>query len=201
MQRRSPPHRQARRRPTWARLMSGDAAKINSLWLEKTGQEMPEDLSDVWPVQLGTVTEQLNLDWYERRQRQAISRRGDVVEHYAYDWACCTLDGWIDDMQCPIECKHVGGREPWEVIEERYQPQLQWQMEVTGANQCALSVIMGVSEPIVEFIKRDIAYATQLTRSRQAVYRARPQQDAAGRSARRARADRRQGDLRYGWLK
>ena len=144
------------------RLMSGDAAKIDRLWREKTGQELPEDLSDVWPVQLGTVTEPLNLNWYERRQRQAISRRGDVVEHYAYDWACCTLDGWIDEMQCPIECKHVGGREPWEVIEERYQPQMQWQMEVTGASQCALSVIMGTSEPVVEFIKRDVAYATEL---------------------------------------
>ena len=61
-----------------------------------------------------------------------------------------TLDGWIDVLECPIECKHDGGREPLEVIVERYQPQMQWQMECTGADQCALSVIMGASEPVVQ---------------------------------------------------
>jgi len=136
-------------------LMDGNAQAVHKLWLEKTGQAIPDDLDDVWPVQLGSATEPLNVRWFERRQRMRISRIGDVVEHYAYDWAVCTLDGWVDELQCPLECKHVGGREPIEVIIERYQPQMQWQCEVTGSNQVALSVIMGTSEPVVEFIKRD----------------------------------------------
>jgi len=142
------------------KLMGGNAQDIHTLWLEKTLQKIPDDLSDVWPVQLGVATEQLNLDWYERRARQSISRRGDVVSHVRYDWAICTLDGWIDELQCPIECKHVGGREPFDpVIIARYQPQMQWQMEITGADQCAFSVIMGTAEPIVDFIQRDADYA------------------------------------------
>lgn len=145
-------------------LMRGDAVKIHDLWLEKTGQKIPDDLSDIWPVQLGVATEPLNREWFERRQRMQISRVGDVVTHFAHDWACVTLDGWIDELQCPLECKHVGGREPLEVIIERYQPQMQWQCEVTGADQCALSVIMGVTEPIVEFIKRDAAYAREMVK-------------------------------------
>ena len=144
------------------RLMSGDAAKINRLWLEKTGQEPPEDLEWEWAVQRGVATEPFNIRFFEHFQKMSVSRRGDVVEHYAYDWACCTLDGWIDELQCPLECKDVGGREPLEVIEARYQPQMQWQMEVTGASQCALSVTIGGVHPIVEFYKRDIAYATQM---------------------------------------
>jgi predicted phage-related endonuclease len=140
-------------------LMKGDAKGIHNLWLEMTGQEFEvEDLLRVWPVQLGSCTERLNLDWYELKN-SAVDRRGEVVVHPAYDWAACTLDGWISDLACPIECKHVGGREPLEIIIERYQPQMQWQMWVTRSTQCALSVIMGASEPIVEFIERDEAYA------------------------------------------
>jgi hypothetical protein len=37
-----------------------------------------------------------------------------------------------------------------------------WQMEITGASQCALSVIMGANEPIVEFIPRDDEYIAEM---------------------------------------
>lgn len=143
-------------------LMKGDAKEIYNLWLEMTGQEFErEDLSRVWPVQLGACTEQLQLDWYEMKNT-AVGRRGEVVVHRQYPWAAATLDGWIGDLNCPIEAKHVGGREPLEVIIERYQPQMQWQMEVTGTSLCALSVIFGASEPIVEFIERDDGYAAEM---------------------------------------
>jgi predicted phage-related endonuclease len=145
-------------------LMKGDAKEIYNLWLEMTGQEFEcEDLSRVWPVQLGSCTEVLNLDWYELKNT-AVTRRGDVVVHRQYPWAAATLDGWIDDLSCPIECKHVGGREPLEIIIERYQPQMQWQMEVTGARQCALSVIFGANEPIVEFIDPADDYAAEMVK-------------------------------------
>jgi predicted phage-related endonuclease len=143
-------------------VMSGDRKKIHNLWLEKTGEKSPENLSEVWPVQLGIVTEKLNLEWYERKQKQLISRRGTVITHPFWPWATVTLDGWIDAQECPIECKHVGGRERIEVIRDRYQPQMQWAMEITGANQCALSVIMGADEPVVDFVLRDAVYAEEL---------------------------------------
>jgi predicted phage-related endonuclease len=145
-------------------LMQGDVKAIHDLWLEMTGQPFePEDLSCVWPVQLGSCTEQLNLDWYWMKN-SPVDRRGEVVVHPKFGWAAATIDGWITELECPIECKHVGGREPFEVIIERYQPQMQWQMEVTGAKQCALSVIFGANEPIVEFIDRDEDYAAEMIR-------------------------------------
>jgi len=143
-------------------LMQGDRDKIMRMYREFIGEEMPEDLSHIWPVRLGECTEQLSLDWYEQKARQSISRRGDVVNHAFLDWAACTLDGWIDALECPIEVKHVGGREPLEVIFERYAPQLQWQMECTGADHCALSVIMGASEPVIEFVERDKTYIREM---------------------------------------
>lgn len=146
-----------------AKIVGGDPIEIYRLWEEKVGTRAPDDLTDNWPVYRGTETEQMHLNWQERKNRHAISRRGDSVAHYRYDWACCTLDGWIDELQCPIECKWVNGNEPYDpVIRHRYTPQCQWQMEITGADQCALSVIMGAADPLLDFIQRDADYAALL---------------------------------------
>lgn len=144
-------------------LMTGDAEAILRLYREMIGEEPPEDLSDVWPLQLGAVTESLNLDWYERGGNP-LSRRGEVVTHHRLPWAAATLDAWDDVLGCPVETKHVGGREPFEIIIDRYQPQMQWQMECTGATQCALSVIFGANAPVVEYIDRDADYAAEMVK-------------------------------------
>ena len=144
-------------------LANGDAEAIMRLYREMIGEEIEEDLSKVWPVQLGAATEQLSLDWYEMKN-SPVTRRGEVVEHPLYDWAAATLDGWDSVLDCPVECKHTGGHEPFEVVVDRYQPQMQWQMECTGSAQCALSVIMGAREPIVEYIDRDAEYTAELVK-------------------------------------
>lgn len=144
-------------------LMTGDEEKLLKLWRVMTDQDIEDDLSGIWAVQLGVCTEPLNLDWYERKNRQAVSRRGAVVLHYSGLFAC-TLDGWIDELMCPLECKHVGGREPLEVTIDRYYPQLTMQMELTGASQAALSIIRGADAPLVEFIAKDNEYAAELMR-------------------------------------
>ena len=38
------------------------------LWLVKTGRKEPEDLSEILPVQLGSFTEEFNLDWFSKQQ-------------------------------------------------------------------------------------------------------------------------------------
>ncbi len=142
-------------------LMNGDAEDIHNLWLELTGQPFTEkDLSGVWAVQLGSTTEVLNLEWFARKHG-AISRIGDVVQH-SNGWAACTLDAWSEQYQAPVECKHVGGFEPLETIIDRYQPQMHWQMAITKSTKCALSVIMGAQEPVVEIIEYDPGYGLEL---------------------------------------
>jgi predicted phage-related endonuclease len=142
-------------------LMTGNAGEIHKLWLEMTGQALPKDLSDVWPAQLGDATEELNLRWFQKRN-YPLSKSGEFVTHPQYPWAGCTLDGWCEELACPVEAKHTGGREPLEVIIERYQPQLQWQMACTQSKQAALSVIMGASQPIVEFVDRADEYIDEM---------------------------------------
>jgi predicted phage-related endonuclease len=145
------------------KIASGNREEILKLWQEKIGERQPDDLDQVFQVFWGSRTEPHHLDWHERENRQAISRRGEVIAHYRYDWAICTLDGWIDELQCPIEVKCTGGHEPFDpIIKDRYTPQCQWQMEITGADHCLLSVVMCNSNPVSDFINRDAAYARKL---------------------------------------
>jgi len=141
-----------------APLMTGNIDAIMRLYQEMIGELEPEDLSGLWPVRLGETTEALNLEWFERKNNLKLAGRGVFIQSARLQWAGATLDAWCEELVCPVECKHVGGREPLEVVIDRYQPQLQWQMMVTDAEQCALSVIMGANEPVVEFIPRDNDY-------------------------------------------
>ena len=45
------------------RIINGDWHK---LWLEKTGRVAPDNLDDVFPVQLGVLTEDFNLNWFAK---------------------------------------------------------------------------------------------------------------------------------------
>ena len=144
-------------------LMTADSAGILKLYKELIGEEEPEDLSQVWAVQLGTATEPLNLSWYAMKVNP-VSRRGEVVVHPDYDWGACTLDAWDDVLGCCVEAKHCSGREPLPVIIERYQPQCQWLASCTRASQTAISIIIGVSAPIVEYIPFDPEYCAEMIR-------------------------------------
>lgn len=142
-------------------LMNGTPGEIYNLWLELTDQPFDEeDLTGNWAVQLGSTTEMLNLDWFARKHG-AIADIGKVVIHESGDYAA-TLDAWSVALACPVECKHVGGFEDLETIIARYQPQMHWQMIITQATRCALSVIMGAKEPVVEVIEYDPAYGLEM---------------------------------------
>ena len=146
-------------------LMTGDAEKILRLWREMIGEEQPENLDHVLQVRMGEVTEPLNLEWYESKHGHSITKQGNFINHPKYDWAGCTLDGWITELDCPIECKHVSGREPIDpVVISRYQPQMQYQMECSGAKQCALSIFISNYDHVVKFVERDPVYAAEMMR-------------------------------------
>ncbi len=164
----SPAQKEARKNKLTASavscLMTGNTQRIYELYMMLTDDPSysEPDFSENWPVRLGECTEQLSLDWFELK-RGPVSRRGEVVVH-PNGWAAATLDGWSDLHGCVVETKHCGGHEPFETIVERYQPQMHWQMIVTNTKQCALSVIMGAREPIVEFIDYDEDYGAELMR-------------------------------------
>jgi hypothetical protein len=145
-------------------LMRGDTVKIMDLYREMIGDPTwtEEDLSENWAVQLGSFTEPLNLRWFELK-RGPLSRQGEVAVH-PNGWLACTLDAWSVLHECPVETKHTGGHEPFETLVERYQPQMHTQMIVTNTKQCALSIILGAREPVVDFVDYDEDYGAELMR-------------------------------------
>ncbi len=143
-------------------LMRGDAEKIYNLWLECIGDPawVAPNFDDNWAVQMGNITEPLNLAWYEKKYGK-VTRQGEVVTMVTPAWAACTLDGFDAERRIPIECKFSLYKKPDEV-RDWYMPQLHWQMAVTGTRQCAISVITGGNEPRVEYVDYSDAYAGEL---------------------------------------
>lgn len=152
-------------------LVDGDPQEINQLWRVKTGRDRPEDLSDLFHVQLGNATEPFNLAWIEKRMTahlkrwSVVTRGGQRVHHERHAWAAMTLDGWLDDYfgeSRVVQCKHVNGFSKIDNVVDRYQPQGQWEAGVSGADGTILSVIIGTNEPEYRDLQFDPSYFGEL---------------------------------------
>lgn len=140
------------------KLIRGDEKEIYDLWRMVSGDPSYEepDFSDNWPVQLGTISEELNLKWFAKKFG-GVSRQGEVIAH-ENGWAACTLDGWSVENDIPIQCKHVIQYKDIDDVIDWYSPQHHWEMFVTGRKRIASSVIIGALEPVVNFIACDESY-------------------------------------------
>ena len=125
-------------------IMGDDERNLIRLWREKRGEVEPEDLSDNLIVQLGTVTEDLNRRWYERKTGHAINHVQKRIRHPVNQWMAATLDGLIDPGGAVFEAKFML---PWtfseEAAAEKHMAQLQHNMWVANARSAVLSVITG----------------------------------------------------------
>src|SRR4051812_29758281 len=78
-------------------IMGDDETALLRLWREKRGDIEPEDLSGNLIVQLGTVTEHLNRQWYERNTGHLVTEVQRRVFHPVKRWMAATLDGIVED--------------------------------------------------------------------------------------------------------
>jgi len=143
-------------------LVTGSEADMLALWEIMTGRREEDDLSGVWALRLGETTEDLNLDWCERRWDEPVIRRREFVQCSAIEWAGVTLDGWRASTGCPVEAKHVGGFEQRSVILQRYYAQCQWQAYCTDAPGTYISRIEGAREPVIEYLARDQDFINEM---------------------------------------
>ena len=143
-------------------ILSGDAERILRLWEEKRGIVEPDDLSDRLPVMLGCWTEEFNRQWYTRETGYLVGRVGEVGCCHQYPWRRCTLDGFVEAKAAVFEAKHVSAFAKPEEVVERYMPQLQHNMAVTGAQRALLSVIFGNHRWDVFEIASDWLYQEEL---------------------------------------
>lgn len=144
-------------------IMSGMDEAVYALWQEKRGERAPYDLSDILAVQMGSFTEPLNLFWFEKKTGLEVTRDGEAVVSVDLPFMACTLDGFVASENAVVQCKHVSGRETFETIVERYTPQVQHEMIVTGASKAYLSVFLGAGDWRCETMYSDPFYAAALT--------------------------------------
>lgn len=132
-----------------------------SEWRILVGEELPEDLSDVFRVQLGVETEDLNARFFSLRSGMSVNRSEEARGlHQAKDepYLVCQPDGFVtafNGIRSLFEAKHSGHMSNMEAQIDRYYPQLQHNMYVTGTLSAHLSVIFGNQDPEYCEIMRD----------------------------------------------
>jgi predicted phage-related endonuclease len=132
------------------------------LYREKVGEAEPVDLSRVFPVQLGSYTEQFHLEWVARREGWTIRKIDGRLYHSAHPFMFANLDGWVENFGLPIETKHCNGASYLREKAQYYMPQIQHYLAVTQAEAMIFSMIAGNTEPDHCRVDRDQEYIDHL---------------------------------------
>jgi predicted phage-related endonuclease len=149
-------------------IMSGDQAAIERLWMEKRGEAIPEDLSDVILINLGNLTEPLNADLFEDETELLVTDEQVKEHYYAWDKAHTTLDGKArktpdGDPIAVVEFKFMF---PFgfskEMAYQKYFPQVQHNMMVTDLPKAYLSILTGAAQHIIIEVEADLFYQLAL---------------------------------------
>lgn len=142
-------------------IMRGD---WHDLWLVKTGRKQPDDLSHIFKVQLGTHTEQFNIDWFcNDTGMQLDAHQAEFSKELMGIPFKGTVDGIVldehDGKRCLLECKHTSSNRRMVDMIESYMPQVQLYMCLSETYTAYLSVILG-NEFDYSMIPYDPAYLT-----------------------------------------
>ena len=126
-----------------------DATKLyngewHTLWLEKTGDAAPVDLSDVLPVQMGVHTEPFNIQWFEKQTGLKVTGRQETFFHKDYPHMYAHVDGLIlGEDKALLECKHTNAFTNSKKQADKYKAQIQHYLMVTGYSKLYFSAFYG----------------------------------------------------------
>ena len=156
-----------------------DANKLvhDDTWLElydlKVGNTEPADLSDVLPVRIGTITEDLNREWFTKEMDLRVTQETQLwYNKYIYG----NLDGLVvagmegEDVPLAVfEAKHSGQfmDTPKQHINliDRYYPQLQHYMMCAKLNKAYLSIFFGNRTHKIFTIEEDRKFQSLLLKA------------------------------------
>ena len=126
-----------------------DATKLyngewHTLWLEKTGDAEPVDLSDVLTVQMGVHTEPFNIAWFEKQTGLKVTGEQETFFHKDYPHMYAHVDGLIlGDDKALLECKHTNAFTNSKKQADKYKAQIQHYLMVTGYPKLYFSAFYG----------------------------------------------------------
>lgn len=143
----------------------GDWQAVNKLAEIKRGLRKPDDLSKEIYVQLGIWTEPFVLAWAETKLHARIERRGERIFHPRHTFLAATLDGWLSNYkggQWVVQAKHVNAYSKPRGVLAFYNPQLQHEIAVTGADGGLLVMLIGTMDFRIFEVEPDIVVSAHL---------------------------------------
>jgi predicted phage-related endonuclease len=145
-------------------LMAGDEARIVNEWMRLVEHPdyVEEDLSDNWPVQLGSYLESFALDWHQRKTGQALIHRGEWLAHPERPYVGCTLDAYRREDRSVIDAKCPGRWRKLDDVLNYYPGQMVVQKACAQADRAALLICHGGDEPCEFEVIWDDAYEREV---------------------------------------
>lgn len=133
------------------------------LWEVKVGLKKPKDLSNVLPVQMGIVTEDLNILWFSKSTGKGVvgKQRQFKVNLLSVPFKG-TVDGCIEGENCILEAKHTNANNSMTKVMQYYKPQMQLYCGLSQSKGCYLSVIFGNNRWESDFMCFDEDYFNKL---------------------------------------
>lgn len=137
------------------------------LWLEKTGQRAPAQLSDNEPVHWGTRLEDvIAAEFADRHPELTVRRHRRAIRSRDVDFALAHLDRATRDRSgcfAPLEIKTSSKWDDWkDGVPLYYQPQVQHQLFVTRAKRGYVAVLVNGRSYQEYVVERDEAYIAVL---------------------------------------
>ena len=127
------------------------------LWQVKTGRSEGDDLSRNIAVQLGSLTEDFNIEWFEYEHDCTIT---DTQKSFEKRIGDVPTKGTVDGMwgSAIIEAKHTNAMNNMDNVIEYYMPQIQTYAHLANADGIYLSVIFGNSKWESAYVARNQEY-------------------------------------------
>ena len=128
------------------------------LWMEKTGQVEPPDLSDNQYVYWGTKNEANIADWFQEETGKKVKRLG-TLQNREYPFMLANVDRTVIGENAGLEIKTAGVSQyrKWkdDEIPDAYYCQCLHYMAVTGADYWYIAVLLGGNEAKWKRIERN----------------------------------------------
>lgn len=129
------------------------------LWLEKTGQIKPEDISDKIAIQIGNELEDLVARMFEQETGLKIQRDNKTHYHKDYPFLLANIDRKIVGKKVLLECKTTSAfsAKQWDEdeIPASYLMQVQHYLNVLDYDYAYIAVIIGNHDFVYKKVERD----------------------------------------------
>ena len=132
-----------------------------ALWLEKTGEVEPEDLSKKEAVHFGIKLEALVAEEFAERNNKKVQRQPKMYVHKDYPYMVAHIDRLILNEDSLLECKTTNAySEEWndDGIPQEYFLQVQWYMGLTGRKLAYIACLKGGNE----YIQREVQFDKEI---------------------------------------